>query len=167
MAAQTGRTVSRFIKVQVGDSGNTLRDIPVDSIGDVGLTYEPVDLTAYQDAVKGYLSNTPGAAISITGPFDTSAAQSASGTGATPALSGSHTVLSAIAGDNLPHTVAIYFGVRHNWETGEPVFGLARSGTAAGYTLVEYTVTGDAKYKATFQPIPGSTIPGWGTAALA
>jgi hypothetical protein len=165
MAVQTGRTVNKFAYLIVGDSGNALREIPCDSIGDVGLKYDPVDVSAWQDAVKNVLSNQPSAPIKITGPFDTSAAATAPATTEAHALSGSHTVLQPINGDNLPHTLQIRFGMRHNWEAGEPVFGLQRASTSnSGYTLTSYSVNGD-KYTAEFD-VMGSVAPAFGTAAL-
>jgi hypothetical protein len=166
MAAQYGRTVNRFVRLVIGDASNVLREIPFDSINGVGLEYEQVDVTAFQDAVKNALAGTPSAGIEISGPFDTSAAVAASGSGVAPALSGSHTVLNPLAGDNLPHTLDVMFGIRHYWETGEPVFGLQRLSTSnSGYTCVAYEVNlNDGKYSAKFVPM-GSIAPAFGTAA--
>lgn len=161
----TGRTTEKFIYVIVGDAGNALREIPVDSIGDTGLKFESKDVTAWQDAIKNALSGQPAAPIELTGPFDNSAAVAAPASAAAHALSGSHTVLSAINGDNLPHTLQIEFGIQGNWATGSPVFGLQRAiASNSGYTLTEYTVSG-GKYKAHFEPM-GSVAPAWGTAQL-
>lgn len=165
MAANTGRTVNKFIRFVVADSGDTIREIPVSKIGNVGLEYEAADVTALQDAVKNMLSNHPSAPIEISGPWDTSAATSVAASGAAPTLSGSHTVLSAIAGDNKPHTLYIAFGVRHYWETGEPVFGLQRAtATNTGYTCTSFVVA-DGQYTAKFD-VMGGVAPAWGTAAL-
>jgi hypothetical protein len=167
MAVQTGRTVGKYSKVQVKDSGGTLRDIPVTTISGVGLSYPEVNLTALQDAVQGSLPAQPAVSITITGPWDTTAVQAASATTAAAALSGSHTVLNAINGLTTPLTFAFYQGVRHYWEAGEPVWGIASS-TVNGVLLFEYTfdpVT--AMYSATFHMSPGSAAPAWGTAALA
>ena len=92
-------------------------------------------------------------------------------TGAAAALSGSHTVLSALsaaqaAGTAVPLSFGCYFGIRHYWETGEPVFGLTSSATN-GCLLFEYTVDpGNATYTAKFRMSPGSAVPAWGTAAI-
>ena len=90
------------------------------------------------------------------------AAAAAAGT-----LSGSHTILSAINGvATLPLALAINFGVRHAWESGEPCFGLTGS-AANGYLCVSYTVNpADMTYNAKFVVFPGSAIPAWGTTAL-
>jgi len=168
MASQTGRTVSKWMKFQFGDSANTLRDLPLKAIGDVGLTYDEVYLTALMDAVKGVFTNQPDGSFDATFVFDTSAAATASGSAAAPALSGSYTVLQPLVDVMTPRTLAIYLGVRHYWETGEPVFGLARSGTSVGYVVTQMKVNVEAgELKATFKPYPGSTAPAWGTAVLA
>lgn len=159
MTANTGRTTSRFTSLLVDDSGGTLREIPVDSINGVGLTYPETDLTAFQDAIHGVLPATPDCTISITGPFDTSAAASP------PTLSGSHTVLSAIAGGNTPLALDVRIGVRHAWEAGEPCFGITGT-TTAGFLCTEYIADVNAgKYSAKFRVYAGSTSPVWATAA--
>jgi hypothetical protein len=101
----TGRTVGKFCKFQISDSASTIRDIPVNSFGSVGLTYAEQDVSALQEAITSILSGQGTFSTTISGPFDNSAAVAASGTGARPALSGSHTVLSALNGG----VVAKYF----------------------------------------------------------
>lgn len=165
MAAQTGRTVGRYVRFLCDDSGGTLREIPIDSINGVGLESPELDVTALQDAVKSVLLETPDCTIDITGPFDNSALQSAGGSGAAPALSGSHTVLSGIAGVNTPLTLDVRFGIRHDWETGEPQFGITSS-SVNGFVCTKYTVDAAAmKYAASFKVFAGSAAPAWGTAA--
>lgn len=165
MAAQTGRTTGAYVRFLVDDSAGTPREIPVDSINGVGLDYGGADTTALQDAVKSVLPETPDCVIEITGPFDNTAAAAAGASGAAPSLSGSHTVLSGIVGVGTPLMLDVRFGVRHYWETGEPVFGI--TGTAAnGFICTKYTVdAGTAKYAATFRVMAGSAAPAWGTAA--
>ena len=166
MAVQTGRTVSRWFKFQIDDSAGTLRDIPVNSINGIALPYDEVDLTAFQDALKGSLAGQPDFTLTIGGPWDTTAAQAASASGAAAALSGSHTVLYNLAGGGTPLSFGAYFGVRHFWETGEPVFGLTSS-PANGITCFEYNVDpGGVTYTSKFRCYPGSAIPAWGTAAI-
>lgn len=165
MTANTGRTSGKWIKVQIDDSNGTVRDIPVSSIGSVGLVYDEVDLTALQDTVKGFLTGQPDVSITLTGPFDTTAAQSASGSGAAAALSGSHTVLNGVNGGNTPLTFGIYVGIRHAWETGEPCFGIT-STAANGFLVTSYTVSDDGMYSATLKMAAGSAAPAWGTAAF-
>lgn len=165
MAAQTGRTTGNWTRFLVDDSAGTLREIPIDSLNGVGLDYGGVDTTALQDAVKSVLPETPDCTIEITGPFDNTAVAAAGGSGAAPSLSGSHTVLSGIAGALTPLTLDVRFGVRHYWETGEPQFGITSS-SVNGFVCTAYTVDpGEMKYSATFRVIAGSVAPAWGTAA--
>jgi hypothetical protein len=164
MAANTGRTVTKWIRFGVDDSAGTAREIPIDSLSPVGFVYDETDVTAWQDAVKGYLSNHPDAVIDITGPFDTSAAVAFAASTLAPTLSGSHTVLSAIAGGNTPLALGIHFGIRQYWTAGEPVFGVVSASTTSGYLCTKYQVEGE-KYSARFVPYPG-TVPAWGTAII-
>ena len=158
MAVQTGRTVSKWVSFNLGDSGNgTLRTIPIDTLSACGVTYDETDLTAWMDAVKGVLPNMPSAPIDISGPFDTTAAATVG------SLSGSHTILSAINGALTPLTVDVRIGMRHAWETGEPNFGITATATA-GYLCTSYNVDfGSQKYSAHFDLFPGSTLPAFGT----
>lgn len=159
MAAQTGRTVKRWVTFIVDDSAGTLREIPVDSINGVGLEYPEADVTAFQDALKGVLPDTPECTIEIGGPFDNSVA-AAVGT-----LSGSHTVLSGINGAGVPLSLDVRVGMRHAWESGEPQFGITSSATS-GFLCMSYNVDmATAKYTAKFAMYPGSAAPAWGTAA--
>jgi hypothetical protein len=164
MAANTGRTVTRWIRFGVDDSGGTAREIPIDSISPVGFVSDETELTAWQDAVKGYLTNHPDCPIDITGPFDNSVVAGFADGAATPTLSGSHTVLAGVLGGNTPLALAVHFGIRHYWEDGEPVFGVITAGAGTGYLCTKYTIEGE-KYSARFVPYPGST-PAWGTAHI-
>lgn len=167
MTSQTGRTQGKFIKVQIDDanSGGTLRDIPVATISGIGITADVVDVTALQDALRGGLPDQGRVIIPITGPYSTKAAVSASGSGAAPALTGSHIVLSAINNGSSPLAFGVYIGIRHNWETNEPVFGI--TGTSANGVLVrDYTLGDDGMYSATIYVYPGSATLAWGTVQL-
>lgn len=165
MAVQTGRTVSKFTNFIIEDSGGAMREIPINTLSIVGVVYEEQDLTAFQDAVKGALPNMPDCPIEISGPFDTTAAQTASASGVVPALSGSHTVLSGINGLYSPLALDVQIGIRQTWLTGEPQFGITATATA-GYLCVKYTVDlSNMTYSARFVLFPGSTLPAWGTAA--
>lgn len=162
----TGRTVSKWVRFVVKDSGGTLREIPISSLSAVGLVYDEQDIEAYQDAIKGALPNHPDAPIEISGPFDTTAATTVAASGVAPTLSGSHTVLNGVNGANTPLSLGVYFGIRGYWATGDPVFGITSSATA-GYLCFSYVVdTGNMTYKAKFRLFPGSTAPAWGTAAV-
>ena len=165
MAVQTGRTPGKHIKVQIGDTGDVIRDLPVATIAGVGITADLVDLTALQDALTGGLTGQGTVEIPITGPFDTSAAQAASTTTQAPALSGSHTVLSVINNLNTPRSFGVYIGVRHNWEAGEPVFGVTKT-AANGVLVKDYTFSDDGTYSALVVVYAGSATLAWGTAQL-
>ena len=162
----TGRTVTRFTRFLVDDSSGTPREIPVETIGAVGLVYEETDLTAYQDALMGFLAGHPDAPIEITGPFSNSAAVAAAATGVAPALSGSHTVLQPISAPTFttPLGLAVMIGIRGYWTTGDPVFGVVAPSATEGYVCTKYTVEGE-KYSAKFVVYPGST-PAWGSSIL-
>jgi hypothetical protein len=157
MAANTGRTTSKWVTFNVDDSAGTLRTIPVSSINGVGLDYDNVDLTAFMDAIKGYLPAHANCTIDITGPFDTTAAAAAG------SLSGSHTVLYNLPGGVTPLTLDVKFGVRHAWDT-EPQFGITSSATD-GFLCKSYIVNPDGTYSASFYVAAGSAAPAWGTAA--
>lgn len=162
----TGRTVDRWTRVLVDDSGGTPREIPVNTISPVGFVYDESDLTAFQDAVKGYLAAHPDAPIDISGPFSNLAAAAAAASGAAPTLSGSHTVLAPISAVTFttPLGLAIMFGIQGYWTTGDPVFGVVSPSATSGYVCTKYQVEG-TQYSARFVPYPGTT-PAWGTAIL-
>ncbi|KKL70895.1 hypothetical protein LCGC14_2100320 [marine sediment metagenome] len=165
----TGRTVGKFTKLQIDDanSAGTLRDIPVATFADVGFkSGDVIDLTALQDAVQGFFTGVQMYEIPITGPFDTTTKVSASGTGAAPALSGSHLVLKEINNGSSPLAFGVYIGMQGNWATNDPVFGI--TGTAAnGCLLRDYTVDiNTMMYSAIIYGFPGSAAPTWGTAQL-
>lgn len=162
----TGRSVSKFFKFQIEDNGGTLRDIPVSSVGGVGITYDEQDVSALQDAIKSALAGHGNVNISISGPFSNTAATSASGSGAAATLSGSHTVLSALNGVQTPRGFGAYFGIRDYWATGDPCFGLSGSASTAGVTVTDYTVDpSNMTYSAKLAVYPGSA-PAWGTSAF-
>jgi len=162
----TGRTASKWTRFLMDDSAGTPREIGIDSVSGVGFTFDPVDLTVYQDAVKGYLTEHPDSAIQITGAFSNLAAASAAASAAAPVLSGSHTVLSAVTTPTFvtPLGFAVMYGIRGYWTTGDPVFGVVAPSATEGYLCYGYTVDG-IKFSATFKPIPGCT-PAWGSAIL-
>ena len=152
MTAQTGRTVSKYITVEVEDSAGTLRAIACNAVNGCGLNYDEVDLTAFSDAVKGVMLNQPGATLTLSGPMDTTA------------TTGSHIVLSALLGRNTPIAINIKFGIGHAYETNEPVFGMASSATS-GFLLKSYNVSDSLMYDAEFVVYAGSSAPAWATSA--
>jgi len=160
----TGRTVTKFWRIGIDDVNGTPREVPFDTISPVGFQYDEVELTAWQDQVKGYLTAHPDAAIDFGGPFDTTASVGFAVSAATPALSGSHTVLYPINGLQTPLAFAIHIGIRAFWATNDPVFGVIAASATSGYLLTKYTVDGE-KYSARVVPFPG-TVPAWGTAII-
>jgi len=152
MAAKTGRTTSKWVTFKVDDTGSSIRAIPVNSMGAVGVTYEEIDVSAWQDAVRGGLPGMPSAEIEVSGPFDSTA------------TTGSHTVLAGLAGGVTVLSLDVQFGIRQAWDA-EPQFGLTATGNT-GYLCTSYLVNpNDMTYTARFIPFPGSAIPAWGTAA--
>ena len=162
----TGRTAHRWLRFLLDDNGGTPREIPINSLDPVGFVYKESDASAWQDQVLGYLAEQPDALIAVGGPLDNVAVAAVAGTGAAPVLSGSHTVLNPISAPTFttPLGLAVMFGIRGYWATGDPVFGVVAPSATQGYSVYEYTHDG-VTYKATFKPYPGST-PAWGTAIL-
>ena len=162
----TGRTVSKWTRFAVDDSAGAPREIPVDTISPVGFTYDETDLTAYQDAVKGYLAGHPDAPIDITGPFSNLVVAALAASGLAPTLSGSHTVLAPISAPTFttPLGLWIAFGIQGYWTAGDPAFGIVAPSATSGYVCTKYTVEG-GKYSARFVPFAGTT-PAWGTAII-
>jgi hypothetical protein len=155
----TGRTVGKWVDFIIDDVGGTLRSIPVSTIGGLGVAYDEIDMTALQDAVKSILPGHPDMALVVSGPWDTSALASV-GT-----LSGSHTVLHKLNGQETPLTLDVQIGIRTAWDSGEPQFGITSSSTN-GVLVHVYNVDMESNlYTATIVMAPGSAIPAWGTAA--
>lgn len=154
------RTVTKWTSFMVDDSAGTAREIPVDSISAVGFQYDESDVTAFVDAVKGYLSNHPDCPIDITGPVDSGGAVALAASGVSPrTLSGSHTILKGIVGGTTPLGLVVGFGMLHYYTNGDPAFGVAVQSATNGYLCTKYTIDGN-KYSARFVPYPGST-PSW------
>lgn len=159
----TGRTSAKFAKFQISDSASTMRDIPVSSFGSIGLTYDEMDVTALQDAVKSMFSGQGTFTATISGPFDNTAAQAASASGARPALSGSHTVLEPLNSGVTPKSFGVYFGIQGDWATGDPVFGGIKSVLVSQYTVDPASMTYSCRITTAGNR---SADPDWGTAAI-
>jgi hypothetical protein len=158
----TGRTVSRWVRFVLDDDGGDLREIPINSVNGVGLEYPETDVSAFQDAVKGVLSDQPDCSITVTGPFDNSAEVACAASGLAPTLSGSHTVLNKIVGLNVPLALGVLIGIRGYYTTGDPAFGLDVTGTTSGFICTAYNPNpDDGTYSATFRVYPGSDAPNW------
>ena len=146
-----------------------MREIPVTAVTGVTVNYAFVDLTAWQDPAHGGLPDIPIVKIQITGPFDNSAAVGMAASAAAPTLSGSHTILSALysvappqASGPLNLSLAVCFGIRGYYTTGDPAFGLAAGSATSGFWVSNYTPDpSNGTYSATFDLYPGSTLPSW------
>ena len=162
----TGRTVLRWVRFAVDDSAGTPREIPIDSLSPVGFVYGESEQTAWQDAVKGYLSDHPDAPIDIGGPVENTAAVGLAASGAAPALSGSTTVLIPISALTFTTPLGLWvgFGIRGYWTTGDPAFGIVAPSATQGYVCMKFQIEG-VKYSARFVPYPGA-VPAWGTAII-
>ncbi len=162
----TGRTVGKFFKFQIDDSAGTVRDIAVTSVGGVGVSYDQVDLTALNDALKGFMSGHGDVTLAISGPLSTTVAAAASASGAAASYSGSHVVLAPLNGGVTPLTFGCYVGIQSLWSTGDPAFGITSS-ASSGITVFDYIVDpSGVTYSATLKMFPGSALPAWGTAAF-
>ena len=148
MTAQTGRIHAKNIQLWLDNSSGTLTNLSAHtiSVGAVGLDYEMMDVTGFSNAVKNFLTGYPSAPLSITFANDTVVI----------------THLSAL-NVNTPLSLGIYYGVRHDWESGEPTFGISSSSTS-GYVFGGFTVS-EGKITAKFD-VFGPTAPAWGTAAI-
>lgn len=158
----TGRFSPRYAKFQIEDSTGTLRDIPVATFGTIGLTYDEIDVSCLQELVKSFLSGQATFSMTISGPFDNSAAASASTSGNVATLSGSHTVLQPLNGGLTPRAFGCYFGVLTYWTTGDPVFGADNSIIVTDYTFDPNAAT----YSCKLAHVSGGTAPAWGTTAI-
>ena len=146
MAAQTGRTNSRFTEFWLDNSSGTLTDLSLyaKSVGTVGLTHEEQDVTAYKDGIKNFTIGRPDAPIQVVFQNDT--------------------VVFAhlLALDHVtPLSLDVRFGIRQSPQvTGEPCFGISSSATS-GYLFKDWTMT-DTEITATFS-VFGTTSPSFAT----
>jgi hypothetical protein len=168
MANFTGRTPSKYIRFVITDSGFVLREIGVNKIGNVGLTFPQVDLTALQDAVRGFLAGLPDFTLTIGGPFSNLAAAAAAASGAAPTLSGAHTILNPLNGALVPMGFGILVGMQQYWTSGDPVFTINHT-TANGVLVFDYGLVQNGEgveFTATLRMAAGSAAPAWGTGGL-
>jgi len=153
MAANTGRTNIKFIKVLLDNAAGTLTDISsyVNSVGTVGLAYDTADATAFSDGAKNVTIGQPGAPLTLSGPIDTTIITQLTGYTAAGGLT---------AGGGL--SLDIQFGIRQAWVAGEPQFGITGS-ASSGYVLTGFSINGPT-WTATFD-VMGATAPAFGVAA--
>ena len=149
MAANTGRTHSKYVKVLVDNSAGALTDLSAycNTVGSVGLTYDTQDVTAFSDAVKNLVVGQPAGPITLGGPIDTVII----------------THMQAIVGLNVPLSLDIRLGIRQTWDA-EPQFGLTSSATS-GYLCNSFTVDPVANTWSAGFDVFGPTAPAWGNAA--
>ena len=149
MAANTGRTHSKYAKVLVDNSAGALTDLTayVNTVGSVGLTYDTQDVTAFSDAVKNVVVGQPAGPLTLGGPIDTVII----------------THMQAIVGLNTPLSLDIRLGIRQAWDA-EPQFGLTMSATS-GYLCTSFMVDPVANTWSAGFDVFGPTAPAWGNAA--
>lgn len=156
MAVQTGRTIPAYTKLLMGAAGGSMYDMKIDSLGDLGLDYEEVEMSAWSDAIKGVLIGKPDFSLTFGGPIDNTA------------TSGPSTLLRSWVANHTLLSFDVQVGVRHTWESGEQQFGLTGVvATNSGVVVTSYKESG-GKYSATIRMMAGSAVvPDWGTAAEA
>ena len=149
MAANTGRTHSKYAKVLVDNSAGALTDLTayVNTVGSVGLTYDTQDVTAFSDAVKNVVVGQPAGPLTLGGPIDTVII----------------THMQAIVGLNTPLSLDIRLGIRQAWDA-EPQFGLTMSATS-GYLCTSFMVDPVANTWSAGFDVFGPTAPAWANAA--
>ena len=156
MAAQTGRTVKEFTNLLLGVAGGTMYSMKINSMGDLGLTYEEVDMAAWIDAVNGVLVGKPGFEFDFGGPIDNTA------------TSGPSTLLRAWNGVMTALSFDVQVGIRHAYEANEPQFGVTGTVASNSGCMVTKYVENEGMYSARIRMIAGSaTAPAWGIAAEA
>lgn len=144
-----GRTIERYIGFYISD-GTAMRQIKINSMGALGLTWPEVEIKAWLDSVAGILMDIPTCAIDISGPFDTTA-------------NGSHATLSALAGVQTPRSLDVQLGMLRPWEAGDPQFGITATATS-GFLVSSYTYQNNL-FSAKLNLFSGSSLPAWGTTA--
>lgn len=157
MTVQTGRTISDFTDLKLGAAGGSMTSMKIDDLGDIGLDYNTVEVSAWVDAIKGVLVGKPDFSLDFGGPIDNTAS------------TGPSTLMRTwIATPNTLLSFDVQVGVRHAWEAGEQQFGITGVvSTNTGVMLTSYKESG-GKYKATIRMVAGSaSAPAWGTAAEA
>lgn len=148
--ASTGRTHAKHIQFLLDDSGGTLTDLTayVNNVGQIGLTFETQDVTAFSDGAKNIVIGQPEASLQIGGPIDTVV----------------HSHMTAINGAVTPLSLDIRIGIRSAWDAGEPQFGITSS-ASSGYLVHDYKVDPQSNTWTAMLNVFGATAPAWGTAS--
>lgn len=166
----TGRTSPIFSKFAIEDVGGAMRDIPIKSFPEIGLTTDELDVSALNEYVKNFVLGQANFGLDIVAVWDNRAAATASASGENPAnyFSGSHTILQPLHAATKTGLTArsfgIYFGVQGYWTTGDPVFGAVDSIVVSKYAYNPQDQT------VAFRIVKAATAandPVWGTAAIA
>lgn len=154
MGVQTGRTIPDFTVLKIGSAASDMQNMKISGLGDYGLDYNEVEMSAWCDAVKGYLSGQPDFKLDFEGPIDNTA------------TTGPSTLLRTWVAAHTLLSFDLQLGVRHAWEAGEQQFGISGVvATNTGVVLTKYSEAG-GKYKATLRSMAGSAAaPAFGTDA--
>jgi hypothetical protein len=154
MTAQTGRTVQDFTSLLIGSAASDMVVMKINSLGDLGLTYEEQDMSAWQDAVKGVLVGKPDFSLDFGGPIDNTA------------TTGTSTLLRSWVGGGTLLSFDVQVGVRHAWEANEQQMGYTGVIASNSGVIVTKYVESGGMYSATIRMVAGSAAaPAWGTAA--
>lgn len=150
----TGRTCSAYTDLKLGANGGAMQSMKIDSLGDVGLDYEAVEMSAWVDLVKGVVMGQADFSLEFGGPVDNTNATAPS------------TLLRTWATNHTLLSFDVQIGVGHAWIGGEQQFGLTgATATNSGVVVTSYKEQG-AKYKASIRCTAGTAIaPEWGVAA--
>ena len=157
MGAQTGRTIPAFTDLKLGVAAGTMISMKIDELGELGLDYEEVEVSAWVDAIKGVIVGKPDFQLDFGGPIDNTA------------TTGPSTLLRTwIATPNTLLSFDVQVGVRHAWEANEQQFGYTGViASNSGAILTKYKESGE-RYSATIRMMSGSAAaPAWGVAAEA
>jgi len=157
----TGRTIKKYVYMVIEDSGGTMRNLVMTECPDIGFTDDIVDVSAISDAIRKKFTGQSDFSVTITFPFSDGAAVAASSSGTAPAESGAHTILSALTGGVTAKSFGIYFGMQHNWTTGDPVFGGIDTILVSNYKVNGTTCSATFSYAGN-----AAAALAWGAAAI-
>lgn len=144
------KLAGRWVTVNLDDAGPTARDISsdIDSI-DIPIEYDELDVTGFSDNAKNSIPGMPGFNVELSGTFNPAA------------TTGLATVLNAIVGDYVAHTLTVAVGQNAAPAMGDPEF-------EGEFWCPKYQVSGSPTGKlavSTSLRVYGTTAPAWGTVA--